>query len=659
MGAGRPLARRIKIEIRWRNFFREIWGSGGARKSEQTMPSNRRAILIGLLAILGLTGTGIVLTTEWGARTVSSTRASQKVSQSPVDLSQFRNTQSLSQLAATPQEQDLARDALRKADHEVDFEFTSALYQAAAQTVASTPAIKSILDRISKGEQEGAQIEVEVARLTKLAASAKDDQKEAVTQQLDLAKSRQELVEDEIDDAHQDLERAGGDPQKQVQRMVDEYHASEQSSGGELDLSIVGKKGGSAQPASSSFISRAQAWFALRTIVDELSDEQQQAANSIATFSKTHDDLEQQLNQRKAQQSQKLGTAPQANTGGSPSATPPSSPSSQTTDAISSYKSMTLLQKRMSGLDSRIRNEQDLVTIYGQWGDLVVSRRRELLHSLLLSIALMIAIGLATLLSSQILEKLFARLVSDPQTLLTVRSVAHIVTRAVGAILILLIIFGIPSQLATVIALAGAGLTVAMKDFIVGFFGWFVLMGKNGIRHGDWVEINGVSGEVVEIGLFHTVVLETGNWNDAGHPTGRRVTLMNSYAIEGHYFNFSTSGQWLWDEMQLALPLDRDPYPVVAEIQKIVNKETEANARLAEKEWGNMGNARGIRPFSAGPAISIRPASAGYEILIRYVTRANERHQQRGKLYEDIVELMRRKNIPEPVPAEASAPVSS
>ncbi|HEX3377388.1 MAG TPA: mechanosensitive ion channel domain-containing protein [Candidatus Acidoferrales bacterium] len=622
------------------------------------MSSNRRAILIALIVIFGLTGTGIVLTTEWGARTVTSTRASQKVALSPVDLSQFHNTQTLAQMAATPQEQDLARDALRKADHEVDFEFTSALYRASSQNVASTPAIKAILDHIAKSEQENAQLDAEVARLTKLAASAKDDQKEAITQQLDLTKSRQELVEDEIDDAHQDLERAGGDPQRQVQRMVDEYHASEQSSGGELDLSIVGKQAGSAQPASSSFISRSQAWYALRSVVDGLSAAEQQAYNSIATFSKTHDNLEQQLNQKKVQQSQKPDTAPQASAAGSASPVPPSA-SSQTSDAISSYKSMTLLQKRMSGLDTRIRNEQDLATIYGQWLDLVAARRRQLLHSLLISIAVMVGIGLVVLLTTQFLEKLFARVTSDPQKLLTMSSVAHIVTRAVGAILILLIIFGMPSQLATVIALAGAGLTVAMKDFIVGFFGWFVLMGKNGIRHGDWVEINGVSGEVVEIGLFHTVVLETGNWNDAGHPTGRRVTLMNSYAIEGHYFNFSTSGQWLWDEMQLSIPMDRDPYPVVAEIQKIVNKETEANARLAEKEWGTMGNARGVRPFSAGPAISVRPGGAGFDILIRYVTRANERHQQRGKLYEDIVEFMRRKNMPEQAPAAASAPASS
>src|SRR4029077_1285207 len=220
------------------------------------------------------------------------------------------------------------------------------------------------------------------------------------------------------------------------------------------------------------------------------------------------------------------------------------------------------------------------------------------------------------------LERMFARVEPDQQKLMTLRSVAHIATRAVGAILILLIIFGMPTQMATVIALAGAGLTVALKEFIVGFFGWFVLMGKNVIRHGDWVEINGVSGEVVDIGLFHTVVLETGNWNDAGHPTGRRVTFVNSYAIEGHYFDFSTSGQWLWDELQLAIPVDQDPYPIAEEIQKIVTKETEANAHLAEKEWSRGADVRGNQGFSAGPAISIRPSGSGFEIHLRYVTRA-------------------------------------
>jgi len=89
---------------------------------------------------------------------------------------------------------------------------------------------------------------------------------------------------------------------------------------------------------------------------------------------------------------------------------------------------------------------------------------------------------------------------------------------------------------------------VALKDFIIAFIGWFVLMGRNGMRVGDWVEINGVSGKWWSSVCSHRT-LETGNWTDAGHPTGRRVTFTNAFATAGHYFNFSTAGQWLWDEL--------------------------------------------------------------------------------------------------------------
>src|SRR6478672_6262499 len=124
------------------------------------MQSNQRAILIILIALLAVTGAGLALTTEWGARNVTQTARSSKVAQSPVDLSQFRNAQALAELAATPEEQDLARDALRKADHEVDFEFAGALYSATARPVPSTPEIKAILERISNDEGEAAELNV-------------------------------------------------------------------------------------------------------------------------------------------------------------------------------------------------------------------------------------------------------------------------------------------------------------------------------------------------------------------------------------------------------------------------------------------------------------------------------------------------------------------
>jgi small-conductance mechanosensitive channel len=183
-------------------------------------------------------------------------------------------------------------------------------------------------------------------------------------------------------------------------------------------------------------------------------------------------------------------------------------------------------------------------------------------------------------------------------------------------------------------------------------------MGKNGIRLGDWVEINGVTGEVVELGMLHTVLLETGNWTDSGHPTGRRVTFTNSFAIEGHYFNFSTSGQWLWDELQVVLPPGQDPYPLIDALQKKVVEATANAAKQAEQEWKNAASSRNMKALSAAPAINVKPVVGGVEIAVRYITRANERYQLRAKLYQAAVDLLGGKNVHLPPPPE-SAPARS
>jgi small-conductance mechanosensitive channel len=196
---------------------------------------------------------------------------------------------------------------------------------------------------------------------------------------------------------------------------------------------------------------------------------------------------------------------------------------------------------------------------------------------------------------------------------------------------------------------------VACKDFIMGFIGWFLLMGRNGIRVGDWVEIDGVVGEVVEIGLLRTVLLETGNWTDSGHPTGRKVAFVNSYAIEGHFFNFSTTGQWLWDEVEILVPSSENPYPIIDSIQKMITEATKANVATAEQEWQRATSRYRAQPVSAAPAVSLRPTSSGIEVHVRYITRAGERHAMKTHLYQALVELLHRRTGDQAVAATAPA----
>jgi small-conductance mechanosensitive channel len=301
-------------------------------------------------------------------------------------------------------------------------------------------------------------------------------------------------------------------------------------------------------------------------------------------------------------------------------------------------------QKVLTLLDRRIADQKQLAGIYAQWSSTVAAESHALAHALLLNALIVIVVLIALLLIDAWLERLLDRPKLDRRQIETLRSITRVSLRVVAAIVILLILIGVPTQFGTMLGIVGAGLTVALKDFIVGFFGWLVLMGRNGIRLGDWVEINGVSGEVTELGMFHTVLMETGNWSDPGHPTGRRVTFTNSFAIEKHYFNFSTSGQWLWDELQVVVPAGRDPYPIVNAITKLVAEATADSARQAEQEWERSVPAQRGKGFVGTPGVNVKPVVGGVEIAVRYITRANERFMLRAKLYQAAVDLLGEKS---------------
>jgi small-conductance mechanosensitive channel len=305
--------------------------------------------------------------------------------------------------------------------------------------------------------------------------------------------------------------------------------------------------------------------------------------------------------------------------------------------------------KALTNADERIEDQTRLAEIYRKWMEVVSAQEGAVIHRGLRGAAIIVAILLIGIFFDSWLKSLLGKVKLDPRQAETLHAVISTALQIIALGLILLVIFGPPSQLGTFLGLAGAGLTVALKDFIVSFFGWFVLMGKNGMGLGDWVEINGVTGEVAELGMFHTVLLETGNWTDSGHPTGRRVTFTNSFAIEGHYFNFSTSGQWLWDELTLVVDSSQSPYPIVEAIQKTVLEATGESAGQAEKEWQHAAHSRSVSTLSAAPAINLRPVSGGVEIAVRYITRASERYEMRSRLYKAAVNLISKKDAQEPV----------
>ena len=141
---------------------------------------------------------------------------------------------------------------------------------------------------------------------------------------------------------------------------------------------------------------------------------------------------------------------------------------------------------------------------------------RILLHLLMQSSALIACILICVIFLDAVARHLIDRAKLDQGRVKTLHIIFKLGIQFLGALIILFVIFGAPSEMPTIVGLTTAGLTLVLQDFIIAFFGWFVLMGKHGIRIGDWVEINGVAGEVAEISVFRTSMLEMGNWTDQG-----------------------------------------------------------------------------------------------------------------------------------------------
>jgi small-conductance mechanosensitive channel len=602
--------------------------------------------LIALLVLVGGTIFGVLLTDsappellEHHAKTAAQTTP--VVDQKPV-----QTARALAALASTPEEQDYAHQALRLSDYEVDLAFADALREATEHPPSPTAEQRELTTRVAKAQAVVKNDQDQIAHLTHQLAASPDRAKEDVQDRLDVAKAQLELAQDELDDANEDLQRAGGNAQGKIQRLLQEHEA------GHADAIPQAHSGSDADYQARNLYPQIRAWLTLREKRTLLAEARQHALDEIPALAHAHDTFDQRV---KAQEDQKQVVKQKA-TGLSNGEAPADGASKKQAakDALAALHHLSQDQKAVSDLDKRIEDQRELAETYQNWGTLIAARQRVAVHGILLSALYILLIVLVVYLVGRLVDRYFVDLkITDKRRLVTLRAVAWFAAQAVGVLLIAFVLFGMPSQTPTVLGLAGAGLTVALKDFIVGFVGWFVLMGRNGIRVGDWVEINGVGGEVVEINLLRTTLLETGNWTDSGHPTGRKVTFVNSFAIEGHYFNFSTSGQWLWDELTVSVPGGQNPYPVIEAIQKLVVKETEESVHQAEEEWQKAATRYRVQNFSAKPAINLRPTGGGVEVHVRYITSAQDRQATRARLYESIVKLLHGKE-PEPAASAAS-----
>ena len=195
---------------------------------------------------------------------------------------------------------------------------------------------------------------------------------------------------------------------------------------------------------------------------------------------------------------------------------------------------------------------------------------------------------------------------------------------ALWFVITLVVAFGLVSELGSLATFAGlmtAGVAVALQNVILAVVGYFLLIGKYGVRVGDRVQVSGVSGEVVEIGLIRLHVMELVGTGADAQPTGRVVAFSNSIVFQptACLFKQAPGTSFVWHEITMTLVVDIDYRTVEGRILAAVNvafqnyqKDFETLRHQIERSLTS------ITVGSMEPKVRFRLTSAGLEVLIRF-----------------------------------------
>ena len=160
------------------------------------------------------------------------------------------------------------------------------------------------------------------------------------------------------------------------------------------------------------------------------------------------------------------------------------------------------------------------------------------------------------------------------------RHIARYLAVLAGIVALLVVWRSVIGHLALFGGLLAAGLAFAMQEVIGSIAGWFNIVSGGIYRVGDRVEIAGVKGDVIDITLLRTKVLEMGSsqpqeptWVGGRQSTGRIVSVSNKATFESPTYNYSAFFEFVWEELRLPIPYSADwrraEQIVLEEVQRV------------------------------------------------------------------------------------------
>jgi small-conductance mechanosensitive channel len=238
----------------------------------------------------------------------------------------------------------------------------------------------------------------------------------------------------------------------------------------------------------------------------------------------------------------------------------------------------------------------------------------------------------------RILERSMARYVPRPETRYRARKLINLFGYLTAFLFLGIVFSARLGQFTVAFGVAGAGIAFALQEVIASVAGWVALSSGGFYKTGDRIQLGDTKGDVIDIGILRTTLMECGQWVNGDLYNGRIVRVANSYVFKDPVVNYSADFPFLWDEIMLPIKYGSDyrtAKEIIARVAQEVVGEYAIGARLA---WKDVVRKFMIEDAQVEPMITMTANQNWIEFTLRYVVDYKMRRSTKDQLFTRILE---------------------
>ena len=250
-----------------------------------------------------------------------------------------------------------------------------------------------------------------------------------------------------------------------------------------------------------------------------------------------------------------------------------------------------------------------------------------------------ILVGVAVVVINRVLDRFLKSRVKESSHFHTLRMLTRNSIFIIGAVIVLAVWLGFGSSFTVAMGILGAGIAFASQEVIGSLAGYLNIVTSNLYQIGDRVRIGNVIGDVLDITLLRTTVMEIGEWVKADQYTGRLVTVANRMIFSDPVFNYTQHWNYLWDEITIPITYESDWERAVEILLKHGDEYSTELRERARTELREMKqHYPALHEASIEPGIFSRMTDNWIELTLRYIVDARQRREVQGELHRELLE---------------------